>query len=408
MQTIASPQLPAVDLTGRARLLELARRGGSALGRHDDVGGNAVRLIVDNAQLRPKLLEDIRSARSVINAQEFIWTGDGLGRDVADALKAKAREGVQVNVQLDGTGSSGFPFGLHPAMSSGRYRAFVADMREAGVNVVENWRYGKQVAAGAAPSWDHRKLFSFDGRVGYVGGINLSGRFEDWHDTMARVEGPAVAQVDAEFLGRWRDIGGAISPEQARAVSDAGLGARLAGTATARVITNSPGARRDLTESYLDDIRHSTRRLWVTSPSVASPELVTALQVAAKRGVDVRLVLPSFASRDGDPVTRSITGSYVDELVESGVRVYEHPRTVHAKVLLSDDTATVGSFNLNTRSQSKDLEAGLRVHDDAFRGDVEQLFDAAFHDARPVDRSEGLAPLRQAVRGVRELFGLRF
>jgi len=407
-RTALVPDAYAPGIAGRESLLDHALQGDAQVGEHGEVRGNDVRLVVDNAQLRPALLDDIRGARSVINLQEFIWTSDGLGEEVAEALKAKAREGVQVNVQLDGTGSSSFPFGLHPVLSTAAYKAHVAGLRAAGVHVQENWRYGGKVAAGASPSWDHRKIFTVDGRIGYVGGMNLSLDYEQWHDTMARIEGPAVAQLDAEFLGRWRDIGGTVSGRQARALVNSEIGPRQAGMAAARIISNSPGAKRDLSDSYLRDIRGAKRRLWVTSPSVASPELVRALRAAAARGVDVRVVTTSFASRDGDPVTRTISGTFIDELVEAGVQVYEHPRTLHAKLLLADDDATVSSFNLNDRSKSKDMEAGVRVRGASFTREIERLFDKAFVDAAPVSAERGRSVVRQAARGVRELFGLSF
>ena len=400
-------------------LLRSALAGDAAVLAHPEVGGNALKLLVDNTQFRPSLIADIQGAKSVINAQEFIWTNDGLGKEVADLLKQKAAEGVEVNMSIDGTGSSGFPYGLHPAIAGPGYRHFVADMREAGVNVIENWRFGGKLREGAQASWDHRKIFTIDGKVAYLGGINLSQEFEHWHDVMVRMEGPVAAQVGAEYLGRWVDLGGAVSDRHAQTLADAQQGVRQLGgggsvvsespgTARARVITNSPGPVRELTSAYLEEMRRPSSRLWVTTPSLASPEAVQALKDAHAAGTDVRVIIPSFAARDGDAVTRAITSTYVDELVAARVKVYELPRTIHAKVLLTDHTATISSFNLNMRSHTKDMESGVPTPDQGFRDDVEAMLRADFATARPVTLADGHTALRQAVRGVREMFGLTF
>ncbi|MBC7644648.1 MAG: phosphatidylserine/phosphatidylglycerophosphate/cardiolipin synthase family protein [Thermoleophilia bacterium] len=390
-------------------LLRSAMAGDAAVLAHPEVAGNAVRLLIDNAKFRPSLLTDMKNATKVINVQEFIWTKDGLGREVLDMLKQKVIDGVEVNVQIDGTGSGGFPFSLHKVLARPSYRHLVSDMRESGINVAENWRFGgAPLKNGALRSWDHRKVFTIDGSIAYLGGINLSKDYEHWHDVMVRVEGPAAAQAGAEFLGRWVDHGGSVSARNAAALADAQLAPKLLGNAAARVITNSPGAERQLTASILDDIRRSTKRLWITTPSIGSPEAVNALIVAKKRGVDVRVVVPTFAARDGDPFTRSITMTNIDELVAGGVKVYEHPRTVHAKVMLSDDVATISSFNLNMRSHTKDMEAGLRVRDAKFASDVERTLRIDFDEAHRVTPADGKHGYRQALRGVRELFGLKF
>src|SRR6185369_1891129 len=185
---------------------------------------------------------------------------------------------------------------------------------------------------------DHRKMIEVDNEVAYVGGMNFSKGFDQWHDLMVRAEGPVAAQGRAEFLGRWNDLGGKTRPPTAPL--------RSAGNGEARLVANSPGGDLDNTKQYIDGINAAKQRAWVITPQIGSAKLVQPLIAAAGRGVDVRLLLPSHQAKGLAPYVTGLTSQmFYRDLVKAGVKVYEIPEMTHSKGWIVDQSATVGSFN---------------------------------------------------------------
>ncbi len=356
--------------------------------------GNSVKLLVDEPEVLPELLHAIGNAKRQIDLTMFSLDPSGAGRTVANLLMDKARAGVEVNVQVDQVGSMVIP------LADGR--PFMDELRDAGVRVQVNDRY--RCGEGIRPV-DHRKVLAIDGTTFFTGGMNLSAKFGKWHDVMVRVDGPATARMGVELLGRWTDEGGTVSPTQAATIRS-GSEAPAQGRAAVSILTNKPGGEMNATDFLMSAIAASRDRVWLLTPTLSNPDVVTALGEAAQRGVDVRVGVSGPEGWIGTRALGVIGSAFYRDLVDAGVKVYEQPGMSHAKVSLVDGVATVGSMNLTRRAMLWDHEAGIASDDPAFRRQVEHLFMQDFSKGHQVTAEDADAPLAKVARTLHRTVGL--
>jgi cardiolipin synthase len=356
--------------------------------------GNLAEMLVDGPKTHDAMFDAMARARDHINLESYILEAGEIGKALARMVERKAAQGVRVNILYDSVGSISTP------------REYFARLRKLGAVVCEfnpvnplragiGWRLNNR---------DHRKILVVDGRVAFTGGINLSSTYssgsrsnrlprdvkpgEDsargWRDTQVRVEGPVVARFQRLFLDGWAlqdcgPIAGAkyFPPLQAR------------GDQAMRVLSSDPGA--DKSEMYLallSAIADAKRRVWLTfGYFVPDPWTVLALTEAARRGVDVRLVLPGF-SDFWAPVYAG--RSHYAPLLRAGVRIFEwHEALMHAKTAVIDSKwASIGSTNLDWRSFVHNYEADLVVHDSGFARELERRFGLDVRAAMEVKRNK--------------------
>jgi cardiolipin synthase len=346
--------------------------------------GNKATLLQDGRAAYGAMLQAIRGARSSIHLEMYIFEAGDVGREFAAALAERRRAGVEVRVLYDSVGSKDTP------------AEFFEGMRRQGIEVVE---YNPVSTASllekglALQHRDHRKLMVVDGRVAFLGGINISKTygpaprgpggsapaptadmpFEDrpWRDTQLRLEGPVVAQLQRLFLEQW-----------ARERKDSPLaGARYypqlgpAGSEIVRAIAGSPDDGVDaLYVALISAIDNAETQVRITNAYfVPARELREALENAARRGVDVRLVLPS---RSDSWLVTNAARSYYDELLSAGVKIYEREgRLLHAKTASIDGVwSTVGSTNLDWRSLVHNDELNAVVLGPEFAAAMDRAF----------------------------------
>lgn len=333
------------------------------------VGAHRLSLLKDGEQTFPSMLEAIASARSHICLETYIFRADTTGRRVAKALMERARAGVEVNLIIDAWGSP-LPAG------------FLRRLERAGVRVLLynpvriSWR---ALQSRFARLWrrDHRKILVVDNRVGFTGGLNVGDDYASeaeggygWRDTHLRIEGPAVTELLYIFLRTWRSEGGAPLDE-ARYRNEA----RRPDPKVRALGSDLRKGRLMIRDAYLDAINNAKQRLWITSAYfLPSGKLLRALKNAARRGVDVRLLL---AGTTDIPPARYAAQSFYARLLKAGVRIFEWHRTVlHAKTALADDRwATVVSSNLDTMSMRMNLEVNAIVEDEGFNAVLARLFE---------------------------------
>jgi cardiolipin synthase len=338
------------------------------------VEGNAARLLVDGPQAHRAMFEAMAAARRHINLETYILDDGEPGERLAVLLAKKAAEGVTVQLIYDSVGSIKTP------------RAYFDRLRQAGVRVCEFNPVKKR--PDKLNNRDHRKILVVDGRVAFTGGINISETYtsssrvarrshdqekdkkQGWRDTQIRVEGPVVAQFQRLFLDAWalQDCGPA---------ADAAYFPRLEprGDKAMRVVRGDPGGEgSEMYTALLSAMREAQRRIWLTFGYFV-PDAATrrALADAARRGVDVRLVLPGF-SDFWAPVYAG--RSHYEELLAAGVRIFEwHDALMHAKTAVIDSRwASVGSTNLDWRSFVHNYEADVIVRDAGFAREMERRF----------------------------------
>jgi cardiolipin synthase len=335
------------------------------LGASDPVGGNRVTLYHDTHPAFAALFEALEAARHHIHLEFYIVQPDATGKRLIEVLARKAKEGVEVRLLVDALGSFWLSRKLLAplAAAGGRTAVFL------GINLL---RQRVQVNLR-----NHRKIVVIDGRVAFTGGANVGDEylglmeaFGYWRDTMLKLEGPAAAALQWIFVEDW-DFA-AHEPLAGPAYFPA---VPPAGDDVVQAIAGGPdqesNAIRDL---YFAAITSARERLWIATPYlVPDVGLLDALRFAARRGVDVRILVPLLP----DHFLVHFAGRfYFDELLPEGVRIYEYDKgMMHAKVVLVDGRwAAVGSTNLDYRSLRLNFEANCLLHTPARVAELEVAF----------------------------------
>jgi cardiolipin synthase A/B len=407
---------PLPKARAEAVLARLRARGGDLLDRHlaleEEIAGtpltlgNAARLLNDGPETYAAIEEAIRAARDHVNVEFYIIEDDEVGQWFADLLLRKAAEGVAVSLIYDSVGCIGTP------------RAYFDRLREGGVRVLE---YNPVNPARARGAWrvnnrNHRKVVIVDGTIGFTGGINISevyssgstpgarsrdeARRSGWRDSKVRIEGPAVADMQRVFLDAWARQSGEALP--ARNWYPAQTSMR--GRHPVRIMASGPGDEFPaIYGSLLSAIAHSDKTVHITMAYfVPDPQTLEVLKDAARRGVDVRLVLPSQSDLW---IVFHAGRSHYAELLEAGVRIHERQEALlHAKTIVIDGVwSTVGSSNIDWRSFLHNYELNAVILGPEFGRQMESAFERDLAKSVAIE-SEAWA--RRSVRHrVLELFG---
>lgn len=355
--------------------------------RHVDehfVRNNRVTLLRNGPNVYPAMLGAIAAAEQQVLLEMYWFASDATGRRFVDALGAAAERGVEVALIYDS-------IGCYDADS----RQF-DELAERGVKVVEYnpilpWRH--RFAVSRVSRRDHRKILVVDGDVGFTGGVNIADEWdpeegvEPWRDDMVRVEGPAVRGFVDLFLRVWKAQGGEplgrVDPVEdlERAPKSGDQSVRVLGQALIRNV-------REIVRAYLSHIWQAKRRVWITnSYFVPDKRVVRALKAAARRGVDVRVLLPGEIDV---PIVRYASQAMWERLLKAGVRLYELQSTVlHSKTAVIDsEWSTIGTFNLDHLSIYANLEVNLSVYSRQFARSMERSFEQDLEDSREVRLAE--------------------
>jgi len=329
------------------------------------VEGNSVRLLIDARENYPAWLDAIAAAEHHINFESYIIHEDSAGWRFADALVAKARDGVRVRLIYDWMGGFGKTS-----------RSFWNHLRACGVEV----RCYNPPRSDSPLGWlsrDHRKMLSVDGQVGFITGLCVGRmwegipekKIEPWRDTGVEVRGKAVADIERAFAQVWAMMGEPIPEDEL--VSRDGLDPL--GHVSLRVVASVPATaglfRVDQLVAAL-----ARKRLWLTDAYYAGmTTYVQALKAAAQDGVDVRLLVPNGTDI---PLLRPLSRAGYRPLLEAGVRVFEWNGTMlHAKTAVADGHwARVGSTNLNIASWFGNCELDAVVEDEPFARLMEETY----------------------------------
>ncbi|RJG04717.1 cardiolipin synthase B [Noviherbaspirillum cavernae] len=357
------------------------------------VAGNKVTLLDDGPLTIRAMRDAIGRARDHINLETYIIEDDEVGRALSDLLIKKRAAGVQVNLIHDGVGTLGTP------------REFFDRLRAGGIAVLE---FNPVDPSKAKGKWDinqrdHRKLLVVDGRVAFTGGVNISGVYGKsallsrrppptvpsappdagdaaWRDTHMRIEGPAVAEFQKMFLETWqRKSGHALSGAQYFPPLKA------EGKALVRAL-GSVAEKADYTiyKTYVSAFANADKSVYLTTAYfVPDRQIVDAMKDAARRGVEVKLIFPSFTDH---ALILYASRSYYDELLEAGIRVYErNTALLHAKTAVIDGVwSTIGSTNLDMRSFLHNDELNAVVLSADFAERMEALFERDLRESTEI------------------------
>ena len=350
------------ERAGLPQLRELANQAFSRAAGAPLIGGNSVRLLEDARENYPAWLAAIRTAKHHIHFEAYFISEDETGLEFADALIARAREGVHVRLIYDWMGNF--------AKAS---RHFWNSLASAGVQV-RCYNPPRLESPFGWISRDHRKMLAVDDEVGFITGLcvahmwtgNPARRIEPWRDTGIEIRGPAVAEIERAFRRMWASLGEPISGEPADTPP-------TAGEINLRIVASEPATAGML---RLDQLVAALAqdRLWLTDAYYAGTSTyVQALRSAARDGVDVRLLVPSATDI---PLLQPLSRSGYRPLLEAGVRVFEWNGTMlHAKTAVTDGRwARVGSTNLNIASWFGNCELDAVMEDAPFAARMEEMY----------------------------------
>jgi len=351
------------------------------------VGTNRFDVLVNGDEIFPSMLAAIRSARSTISFESYIYWSGAVGKAFADALAERARAGVRVHLLLDWIGSNK----IDPQQ--------LALMERAGVEV-RRFHEPRWYHLARMNNRTHRKLLIVDGRIGFTGGVGIadewSGHAQDpshWRDTHFRAEGPVVAQMQAVFMDNWVKVTGNVlhGPGYFPAVD-------AAGTSRGQVFSSSPeGGSESMRLMYLLAITAAARSIDLSSAYFVPDDLtLRTLVAAARRGVRVRIITPG-EHMDAETVRRASRAAWGD-LLQAGVAIFEYqPTMYHCKVMIVDGLwVSVGSTNFDNRSFSLNDEANLNILDSDFARRQVEIFEQDIARSREITLAQWQQrPLRE-------------
>jgi len=339
------------------------------------LAGNSVANLENGAEIFPAMLDAIRRARRTIDFETYIyWSGD-IGREFVTALAERARAGVQVHVLIDWVGSQKMD------------QALLDELKDAGVQV-ERYHPLKWYHLARMNNRTHRKLLVVDGQVGFTGGVGIADNWDGnadspdhWRDSHYRLEGPAVAQMQAAFLDNWIKTTGAVLQGEEYFPALASTG-----DAGAQVFTASPNGGGDsMLLMYLLAITAAEKTIDL-SAAYFVPDVLTrrALVEALRRGVRLRIIVPG-TEIDAEVVRKASRANW-GELLEAGAEIHEYqPTMFHCKTLIVDrQLVSVGSTNFDNRSFRLNDEANLNIYDEAFAARVTTVFEQDLGRARRI------------------------
>lgn len=357
--------------------------------------GNDVKLLRNGDEIFPSILEGIERANDYILVQFYIVRDDALGREFQDRLIAAAERGVRVHFLYDEVGSHQLPRSFNE-----RFRAAGVESRRFNSNQGVTNRFQINFR-------NHRKMVVVDGREAWVGGANLGveylgedSRLSPWLDAMVKVRGPAVQTIQVAFLEDWYwSSGNFLDMEWTPQAGPSGQ---------SRSVLCLPTGPADVVETcalyFLSLINQARQRIWIASPYfVPDEQTISALQLAAIRGVDVRIIIPENC----DNLLVNLSGwSFIEPLEAVGVRFYRHTNGfMHFKAtLVDDDLSAVGTANFDNRSFRLNFEITLEVRDEDFAREVEAMLEDVLADSRlasAADLAERHFLFRLAVRVAR-------
>lgn len=331
---------------------------------------NDIKILNTGREKFESLKKDLLNAEKSIFLQYYIFSDDTIGNEIARILIDKARSGVEVKVIYDPVGSFSTP------------NKFFRNLAANGVEIHPFFRVTFRQLANRINWRNHRKIVVVDGRIGYIGGMNIADRYRldssegmAWRDTHYRLEGDIVESLMCSFLIDWnfknpkKDLEyPEIPPVGIR--NDVGM----------QFVPAGPMSQYDnIALSYMKAISGATRSVYIQTPYFLPTDgLLHALEAAAMADVDVRVMIPR---KSDSRMLQYASFSYVTQCLKAGIKVYVYdPGMIHAKTLIIDDTLTaVGSANFDFRSFENNFECMLMVYDRDFNKELRNLF---FSDMR--------------------------
>ena len=366
------------------------------VGEHDDFSGlmkmiyetdrsplttnNSVELLINGEKKFPEVLDALRQAKNHIHIEYYIYEDDEIGRAIEQILIEKAKSGVEVRFIYDDFGSASIR------------KTLAKRLRENGVKAFPFYKIKLIKLASRLNYRNHRKIIVIDGHISFVGGINVSDKYDNshdgnklyWRDTHLKIEGDATSILQHIFIGDWNYC----SNEKVTIDENYFPKPELMPLQTKKVQIVSSGPDSDRPNIYyaiVKSIQSAKKEIFLTSPYFIPGEtIIDAMKMASLSGVDVRLLVPGISDSF---LVNAAAKSYYTELLKAGVKIYLYQKGfVHAKTLVADGClAMVGTANLDYRSFDLNFEVNAVVYDEEIAKELTANFELDLQDAEKIE-----------------------
>lgn len=341
--------------------------------------GNRLRILNNGQKTFNALFTALENARHHIHLEYYIIDNDETGKRLKEILIRKSLEGVEVRLIIDDVGSWGLG------------RRYLRELKDAGVEIFPFMEVRFPRLTGRVNFRNHRKIAIIDGEIGFTGGINLADRYAKglegvgpWRDTHLQIEGDAVACLQVVFTADWffvkkENLSG---PEYFKPFTD------LPGTAVQISASGPDSDWESIGQAFFAAIAGAQKEVFVVTPYLMPPpQILSAIKTAALGGVDVRLLIPEFSDAR---IPKWCSFSFVEELLEAGVRIYFYQKGfVHSKLIMVDGVfSSIGTANLDFRSLETNFEVNAFIYDEAFTRELVRYFKTDLRSSREIKLAE--------------------
>jgi cardiolipin synthase len=352
---------------------------------HENLNYNDYCLLQNGEEKFPDVLKELDKAKKYIHMEYYAWENDIRGNQIKDILLKKAREGVTIRVIYDAYASKGIK------------KNIAKELKEGGVMIYPILKVIFRKFATLANHRDHRKIVIIDGLVGYVGGINISDRYDNsietglyWRDTHLRIKGESVLNLQRHFLVNWNLIKATEKIEFSEDLfTDFVDTNKDHKKELAQIVAGGPLDNiSNIMFTYFKIFTLATDKLYISNPYfVPNESVLDALKQAAISGVDVRIIVPEISD---SAVVGATTKFYFKELLEVGVKIYLYQKGfLHAKTLVADSyLSVVGTANMDIRSFDLNFEIMALIYGNDFSAQMESNFLTDLKDCRQLDYNE--------------------
>lgn len=341
--------------------------------------GNKLKLLKNGSNTFDAIINAIENAKHHIHLEYYIFDNDKIGNRIKELLIKKSQQGVEVRIIVDDVGSWGLK------------EKFYTELRENGIEIYSFMEVRFPRLTSRVNFRNHRKILIIDGKIGFTGGINIADRYIEgntkvgpWRDTHLQITGDAVACLQVIFAADWFFVinDNLSGPEYFPPLSD------KPGTPIQISASGPDSDWQSINQAFFSAISNAREYIYITTPYLMPPPPVfEALKTAALSNVDVRIIIPE----KGDArIAKWCSFSYVEELLEAGVKIYLYKTGfIHSKILISDDVfTTIGTTNLDFRSLETNFEVNAFIYEEQFTLKVKQTFKTDLKNSREIKLQE--------------------
>lgn len=340
-------------------------------------------LLINGEEKFPKLIEDLKSAKKFIHIEYYIYENDNIGNEIAEILMEKAQQGIEVRFIYDDFGSSGLQ------------AKFKQKLKKSGVEAVPFYKIKWLFFASRINYRNHRKIVVIDGKVGYIGGINVSDKYINngknslfWRDTHLRIEGLAVHLLQHAFLVDW-NFCARQNIELTPRYFPKNKTESEAPKQLVQIVSSGPDSDYpNILYAMVQAIMLSREEILITTPYfIPDDTFLDALKIAALSGVKIKILVPGVSD---SVFVNLVSTSYYQKLLEAGIEIYRYKKGfVHAKTMICDDLVSfIGTTNLDHRSFDLNFEIHAIVYDEELTQQHKTIMQEDFRNTEKLELSE--------------------